>query len=165
MAHLWIGDERESDALAASGVEWSARPLDADVQVAPSARLMRATTPDGERWVLIGAPSVRVNGIALAAGIAVLRDRDEICTSGHRIYFSTESLATVAPHPGGARPTFCPRCTLEIVAGSTAVACPQCRIWHHQSDELPCWTHTPRCASCNHTTALDAGFRWTPEDL
>ena len=45
----------------------------------------------------------------------------------------------------------------------SAVRCPQCGIWYHQHDQLPCWTYAPACGFCPQSTALDAGFAWTPE--
>jgi hypothetical protein len=129
------------------------------------AHLWRSMTPDGEAWIILGSAAVRVNGEPLDVGIRVLRDRDELRAGDRRAFFSTESLAKIVPFPGGERPTFCPRSRLEITPGSPAVACPQCKVWHHQSEELPCWTYSERCATCDQSTALDAGFRWTPECL
>jgi len=45
------------------------------------------------------------------------------------------------------------------------VRCPQCGVWHHQSDELPCWVYSSSCSLCDHPTALDAGYRWIPGEL
>jgi len=145
--------------------EWSRRPLDADTLIADDARLVRATTPDGERWVVLGAPSVRVNGVALGAGIAVLRDRDELFAAGVRMFFSTETLAVIAPFPAGVEDVLCARCRTSMVADTPAVRCPDCGAWHHQTDGLPCWIYTERCARCPRTTAFDADYAWTPEGL
>jgi len=157
MAHLWLPEDGDA--------AWTRQPLGGETALGASAGLLRATAPEGHRWVLLAAPSVRVNGSPVAAGIVALRDRDEICADGRRVFFSTESLAEVVPYPGGERTTFCPRCRLEIAAGTLAVRCPHCGVWHHQSAELPCWTYAERCVQCDQRTALDAGYRWTPEEL
>ncbi len=177
MAHLWIpavhddaaahdADATVNDGATAGGQpRWSRRSLDAETEIFSAARLLRCATPDGERWVIIGPPSVRVNGLALDGGIAVLRDRDELCCNGERVFFSTETLAVVTPYPDGERTIACGRCGLPIEAASPAVACPWCGLWHHQRDDLPCWTHIEKCSRCDQATALDADFTWTPEEL
>src|SRR3954471_1306249 len=91
MTHLWVAT-RENDGSSAGIHAWERRRLDADAPLWGRARLIRAATADGERWVLVGPPSVRVNGRTLDVGIAVLRDADEISTDGERVFFSTESL-------------------------------------------------------------------------
>ncbi len=120
-------------------------------------------------WVLVAPANkpVRVNGESLARlMVRVLQDRDEIRIAGHgSLFFSTECLATIEPFPGADRPVFCPRCKQEVTKNAMAVCCPQCKSWHHQSADFPCWTYSPKCAVCNQTTALDAGYRWTPEEL
>jgi hypothetical protein len=116
-----------------------------------------------ETWVLVGA--AQVNGMPLLTGIRVLRDRDELQVGGLRAFFSAEALAAVRPSPAQGERIFCPRCKQEIEKLSPAVRCPQCRVWHHQTAELPCWTYSERCASCNQPTDLNAGYRWTPEGL
>ena len=166
MAHLWLPDSHDTDAtpLAAG---WMLQPLDDAFELGASARVLRAATPEGPRWVLLAGPSVRVNGDPAVAGIVALRDRDEICTDGRHLVFSTETLAVVVPFVGGDRETLCPRCRLEIVDATPSVACPQCGTWYHQdvARELLCWTYSERCARCDQPTALDAGYRWTPEGL
>jgi hypothetical protein len=155
MAHLWV-----AEGLAG----WSATPLAGDTALSTGvAQLVRATG-DGA-WVLVGPSAVRVNGEPLDAGIRVLRDRDELLVAGRRSFFSSETLAVVEPLPVVDRPPVCPRCKTAIEPGTLAVRCPQCRIWHHQSEEMPCWTYAPLCALCPQPTPLDAGYRWSPEDL
>ena len=119
-------------------------------------------------WILFAEPHVRVlvNGSRVWLGLAALTDRDEIrLPDGSVRYFSTEALARVEPYtpatPGGR----CPRCRQPIQPNTDAVRCPGCALWHHASADMPCWTYEPRCASCEQSTHLDAGFRWTPEDL
>jgi len=179
MAHLWTYDTGGGGAAERG---WARVPLDAAVQAVrngrphavsagmpecdgvPVAQLLRRPTPAGDAWVLVGMPAVRVNGSPLAAGIRVLRDRDELVVGGSRVFFSTESLAAIEPFAGD-EAVSCPRCGLGIPPRSPAVLCPHCRVYHHQSDELPCWTYTEHCATCDQSTALEAGFRWTPEAL
>jgi hypothetical protein len=128
-----------------------------------SPTLLRSQSDGRESWVLTGA--ARVNGMPLLTGIRVLRDRDELEIGGLCAFFSTETLALVEPLPHGDTPVFCPRCKQEIAKQSAAVQCPQCRVWHHQSDDLPCWTYSERCALCDQPTDLSADYRWTPEEL
>jgi hypothetical protein len=119
-------------------------------------------------WALLAGPSatLRVNGQPLVLGIRVLRDRDEISFDGHRGFFSTEELAQIVPFPGLPQPAFCPRCKQKMETGDLAVVCPHCRAWHHQSEKYPCWTYGGTCALCQvQSTALDAGYTWTPEKL
>ena len=104
---------------------------------------------------------------ALASlGIVALSDRDEIRPAdGLPLFFSTETLARVEPFPASGARGFCPRCKQHIEPGTPAVRCPGCSLWYHMSDEFPCWTYAPQCSACPQETALDADFRWTPEDL
>ena len=133
--------------------------------IAGVAQLRRAATPHGARWVVIGPPSLRLNGAALDVGIAVMVDRDELCVGGRRMFFTTESVPTVVPFPGSDRPVSCARCGSVIAPGSPAVACPTCGLWYHESEELPCWTYGPHCVADDQPTALDAELRFSPEDL
>jgi hypothetical protein len=151
VAHLW---KLES-------CSWSLHPLTHTATLG-AATLVRA---DGARWLLLGPSTIRVNGAALATGIAVLRDRDELWIDGARMFFSTETRATVVPFPGGPRPLRCPRCTKPIAAGTSAVACPRCGVWHHQNDERGCWLYSAVCSSCDHPTALDASYGFDPTVL
>ena len=91
---------------------------------------------------------------------------DEIQTSASgSIFFSSEIRAAVEPFPGGETPIHCPRCKLAIERETPAVRCPACFLWHHESSEYPCWTYSEHCAMCDQPTDLEAGFRFTPEDL
>jgi len=119
-------------------------------------------------WTLLGGrqAGLRVNGQPLTLGIRSLRDRDEISLAGQRCFFSNEELARVVPFPGIAQTVFCPRCKQKMEAGDPAVSCPHCRAWHHQSEKFPCWTYEPTCALCRlQSSALDAGYAWTPDML
>lgn len=176
MAHLWVRDVSK---------QWAVTPLEGDAFTLTAnplhpgwvrrnrdesdnpAIILRRQGPDAEIWVLITAikASVRVNGMPLLTGIHVLRDRDELRVGGvGRVFFSAERLACVEPFPGAAA-VFCPRCKQELTKGCPAVRCPQCRVWHHQSEGLPCWTYSERCPLCDQPTELEAGYRWAPEEL
>jgi len=129
-----------------------------------------AATPGvnpADTWALLcGAKQpVRVNGLPVPLGLTVLSDRDEIRLPRFFARFSTETQAHVEPFPESATRGFCPRCKQRIEAGTPAVCCPSCGLWHHASADLPCWSYAPTCAACVQRTAMDAGFRWTPEDL
>ena len=179
MAHVWL-------TTNAAG-EWGIQPLAGECCLAGTAgQVLRLTPPasgpglDDVRilppdaagvspsWTLLGGrgAALRVNGQPLALGIRALRDRDEISLAGQRCFFSTEELARIVAFPGLAQPVCCPRCKQKVEAGQLAVACPNCRAWHHQTEEFPCWTYGPTCALCQiQATALDAGYSWTPEML
>ena len=176
--HFW--------SLTTSG-EWGIHPLAGESCLAastgpdasfsppaggPALAEIRIVPPDAAgrspAWVLLAGleASLRVNGLPLVLGIHALRNRDEICVAGQRHFFSTEELAHVTPFPGLAQPAFCPRCKQKVEVGAPAVACPHCHAWHHQSDEFPCWTYDSTCALCQlQSTALDAGYSWTPDTL
>ena len=132
--------------------------------------LMRAA--DGHRgtdsWVLLAGPDsqVRVNGRLLLWGAHALQDQDEIRVGSETTaFFSTERLARIEPMEEGPREIYCPRCSLQIAVGTPSVRCPRCGIWHHASEEYPCWGYAPTCTLCPQPTPLGAGFRWTPAHL
>lgn len=176
MAHLWTR----------ASTLWEPVRLDADVfdfpcatapavsdqprreRVYASIRLRRVGDGADPRWVMVAGPTDRVlrNGTPTVLGLSVLADRDEIrLPDGREFFFSTEMLASVEPFPATGVRGFCPRCKQVIAPASPAVRCPGCGLWHHASDDLPCWNYGPRCAACPQDTAFDAGFRWTPEEL
>jgi hypothetical protein len=175
MAHLWFRGDEDI---------WSAMPLGAhavDISVRPPrvladgfrlgedtlAAVIRAGAGDSPVWVLLAAANgdVRINGFAPVAGLRVLQDRDEIRASeSGAVFFSTETLARVEEFTATERAIFCGRCRQPIESGDLAVRCPQCGIWYHQSDKLPCWTYTPMCAFCPQSTALDGALAWVPEE-
>ncbi len=178
MSHLWIQNQE---------VGWANYPLQAGHHLlSPTARepvcMQPAFRPEkfaalvgcyqnpagGENWILkcSARARVRINGRPVYIGMHILKDRDEIAlASSARFYFSTEELARVVPFPGAARPVFCTRCRSEIAKGSLAVRCPTCHSWCHQSKDKPCWLYGPTCPLDDQPTALDAGYRWTPEEL
>jgi hypothetical protein len=175
MAHLWVRNEN---------AEWAVVPLDADafdLSVSPpratplehvskggDSRVFLLRLREAREWILLSSSQdrVRVNGLKVASGIRVLSDRDEIRVEGvDTFFFSTERLAVIEPFPGAERAVFCPRCKQGFQEGALAVQCPQCKVWHHQSEELPCWTYSPTCALDDQPTDLDADYRWTPREL
>jgi hypothetical protein len=158
MAHFWDLDERHQPI---------ATPASDGAAVFGRARLLRIAGPP-DAWVLV-APAdfgIRLNGEPVTLGLTVLSDRDELRIPGAPPrFFSIESIAQVEPFPESTRGGCCPRCRQAIECGTPAVRCPSCGLWHHASDELPCWTYAPTCAACAQDTSPDAGFRWTPEEL
>ena len=168
MAHLWIRDQRAVCSGESISGEWLVWPLTDGALALGTALLLCSRGVDGEQWLVMsaGASGVRLNGAALLTGIRALRDHDELHVDGvGRVFFSTEQLARIEPFPGAERPAFCPRCKQEIDKHYPAVRCPQCNVWYHQSQDLPCWTYSDTCALCAQATHLGAGFRWTPEEL
>jgi hypothetical protein len=157
MAHLWVAD---------TGNEWVARLLSGDaVPLADGVVLQRAADPPNTWAVMTTQPRLRLNGLPVPLGLAVLEDRDEIRVPGVTAWYSTELRAQVEPFPESTARGFCPRCKQAIATASHAVVCPQCGVWHHQSAELPCWLYAPTCALCPQPTELESGFRWTPGEL
>jgi hypothetical protein len=177
MAHLWVQDTPG----------WAIVPLEADAStvvpggdppvrlrgsdegtISEAVTILRRRGSSGEAWLLMAGRGThaRVNGTPLFAGVRHLRDRDEIRVQGERLFFSAETLAHVVPFPGTDEQGVCPRCQQPIAEGDPAVCCPHCQVWHHQTDELPCWTYAPECAGhCGQPTDLEAGFQWVPDGL
>ncbi len=121
-----------------------------------------------ENWALLSSAGteVRVNGASMCLGLHVLRDRDAIQVRDRRaMFYSTEQLAAVEPFPSTQEAVFCPRCKTAIEPETPGIRCPGCGTWHHQSEDLACWTYARRCALCDQQTDLDSGYRWTPEEL
>ncbi len=178
MAHLWLLDERRQwvvQTLAGDGSSLRSL-LSGLVEGCPAADvapadvfLMQAGDEEGTaEWAIIAAQEcgLTVNGIPLLLGIRVLANRDEIrwSTDGFAFY-STEEPAAVASLPQADQKIFCPRCKQEIAPETPAVRCPRCGIWHHQSEQLPCYTYADRCATCTRRTSLDGNYDWTPEEM
>lgn len=170
MAHLW----------SQSGGQWAVQPLGGEaVALGPPSptvaaeetkrpMILRQTEGDKEVWILLvpAETAVRVNGVPVAIGIRVVRDRDEIRVPGEpRAFFSAETPAEVVPFPEAKRGLNCQRCMQVIEPGTPAVKCPGCGAWHHQNQKLNCWTYNEVCANGEHPTDLEAGFCWTPEEL
>ncbi|MBD3162962.1 MAG: hypothetical protein GF346_11135 [Candidatus Eisenbacteria bacterium] len=159
MAMLWTRDEDGS---------WRSCALEGDPVRLADALLAPMHALGREDWVLIesGEDRVRIDGLPLPGGVRVLSDRSEIrLDGGIRMYYSTASIPRMEPFPAGVKRLDCPRCRKPIRAGAEAVRCPSCGVWHHQTDEFPCWSYSTECASCAAATALDGGACWTPEGL
>ncbi len=176
MAHLWLE----------TGAAWGVMPLSVDRIYCLSGPEPRALA-NSERadaqpvtlcrsaaeWLLLVRPDNRatVNGSPVDLGIRVLADRDEIVVYGDRsgtlchCFLSGERLASPQPFPDADGLGRCPRCKQPIENGQAAVQCPGCGVWHHQDERLPCWTYHDTCSLCEQPTALDTGYRWTPEEL
>lgn len=177
MAHLWqhfdadgwqpVALHGDAYVLDTQTPRLSAAQMTGEPAAVAYTRLCRASAGADEDWALLAHPDagILVNGRAASLGIVILANRDEIrMPEASPLYFSTERLAVAVPYPAGLQ-GFCPRCRTALGAGAMAVLCPACGLWHHATDDLPCWTYGERCAACAQPTALDAGFRWTPEDL
>ncbi|MGH7199095.1 MAG: hypothetical protein ACREJB_00715 [Planctomycetaceae bacterium] len=178
MAHVWqTGPNKDWSIAELSGEAYRLSPdgpaaLSASDRAAePAALVLRRVGGTGQEWALLAAADaqVRINGTVVALGVRALADRDEIVFADAdgrpvRFFFSTEQRAGIEPFPGQETPLVCPRCKLEIAAGNPAVRCPACGAWHHQA-ERECWTYAETCCLCHCPTALDAGYRWTPEEL
>ncbi|NOT27654.1 MAG: hypothetical protein HOP16_16325 [Acidobacteria bacterium] len=174
MAHIWLldGDPREWTPMPLVGdaltlVNGTLRPVDETppIPFAQTRLVIRRLAEATHTWALLTTSrALRLNGDPVPLGVALLDDRDEIRLPDLTVWFSTEAQAHVEPFPESTR-GFCPRCKQPIEVATPAVRCPGCALWHHASDELPCWSYASTCAACSKDTALDAGYRWTPEDL
>src|SRR5437867_11420705 len=114
----------------------------------PPALLLRSGSGETESWFAIarGAGALVMNGLPLRLAVRALSDRDEIRVPGvGAMFFSTETLARPVPYPGGDEAVPCLRCRQDLGAGVTAVRCPGCGAWYHESDQLHCWTYVHHC--------------------
>src|SRR3990172_5473297 len=142
-------------------------PLSARGTSSP-ATLFRLESGDSWALVVTRGAFVRVNGVTVPAGLAVLSDQDEIWIAGSPpLWSSTETIARIGDAPSLDRRVLrCPRCHDPISAGSPAVSCPNCRVWHHQIPARPCFTYQDApCAACGESFELDGDFRFSPEEL
>ena len=171
MSHLWVKDETEQWAVfqllserypLEPLLKWSA-PTTQTVSVVS---IVRSRREENQQWHLLVPHGVRVsvNGLPIMTGLRTLRDRDQITIGDRSAYFSTEERVQRVAFPGAERKFFCARCRQELIAGVSAVKCPQCNVWHHQTEELPCWTYANHCGLCSQPTDLEAGYRWQPDD-
>ena len=170
MAHLWIATGNGGHAVLAleqaeHALPAGPWPFTADAPAA--ATLIRVDARD--TWALVARDErVRVNGVAIPAGLAIVADKDEILVPGvPPMWFSTETIARISKAPAlDGRALSCPRCRRTIEVGTPAVACPSCRVWHHQTPELPCFTYDAApCGACGERFDLDGAFRWCPDEL
>ncbi len=167
-AHLWIdqGDDWGILPLNSAAVRWSPAGALRAGPPAESGLSPGVLMPSDSGWVLVCPPgSFWVNGEPVVLGMRVLTDRDELVTPSGRMFFSTESLATVVPFPGAASPLTCPRCAREIALGADAVRCPACGTWYHEGEDgRNCYTYGV-CLSCDRDPSLGDGYRFDPIDL
>ena len=125
-----------------------------------------------DTWALLWGPetTVRLNGLRLQTGIRVLADRDEVkVDSNPPVFFSAETLAREETFEAGAadgKDIHCPRCKKLVEDGASVVRCPVCKVAYHYGEEKErnCWCYAPTC-TCGHSTAMDAGFQWTPYEI
>jgi len=167
MAHLWLHDDRGWAALALEpGTEVPLARLPVGSRQAAGA-LLPLSGGRVERWALL-APlggGVRINGIRLTTGFAVLEHRDQVrLASDLAFYYSTERLARAEALPALVGPTACARCRTPILHGTPATRCPGCESWYHQSSDFGCWTHHETCSVCPEPTDHRESFRWIPEE-
>ena len=133
--------------------------------------------PDGDTCVLVRVEggiwaalmadnsAVRHNGAPVAAGLRMLEHRDALALRGAApVFFSTEEPARVEAFVADA-PVSCPRCRSDVMPGAATVRCPSCGAVHHEMPDRNCWTYAENCSLCPQPTALDAGLRWSPEEL
>lgn len=145
----------------------------ADSDAAPPAagalllRTERARDDAEATWAVLCGEDAElwVNGGWVRIGLRMLRHMDEVRLGGGApFYFSTERIAEVERYARDDAPR-CPRCSHAIEKGEASVRCPSCGVVFHQRDKRPCWTYAETCALCDQPTALDAGLRWSPEEL
>ncbi len=147
--------------------------------------LQRVGPATRREWALLASPDERIflNGARMEVGMRSLRDRDELLlfrtrhgrrragaevhAIGTRLFFSTEELARIVPFVAAGHDVFCVRCQQPIDSQHPAVQCPnpECGHWHHAGGDLECWTYDATCAMCDQSTAPEADYRWTPEDM
>ena len=167
MPHLWYTDNDEwvAESLGAAKAlgEWTG---DESALI----RIRAASRGDSGYALLATSGTLRINGDALATGLRVLRDHDEIlCPGGRRLWFSAENIAEVVPFPGSDDPdsrtgSRCPRCRCEIERGSDSVACPRCGTYYHSTADRPCHAYHTQCVVCSGPTisVADPVLGWTP---
>jgi hypothetical protein len=171
MPHLFLQDEaREWLVLPLKDEGYSlaqSPPVPLDGDPVGGAVLVRDGEAPAERWLLMtgGERRIWVNGLPLALGMRVVRDRDRIRVEGAgTVFLSTEVLPRVETFPGADTAVLCPRCRTEVEAGTAAVRCPGCGVWYHESPSFPCFTFAATCAVCPQPTDMSAGYRWVPEE-
>lgn len=175
MAYLWSWTDSGWWPQALTGRLAALAPGAAPASLAEAAELPHGSVAllhaalDGttSTWLLVdpAGARVRINGRLLATAVRALADHDEILLPGGRpFFFTTERRPERSTFPGSGRPSFCPRCRQAMEAGTPAVACPGCGMWHHETHEHNCWTYGESCAMCAQSTSFDSDFCWTPED-
>jgi hypothetical protein len=113
----------------------------------------------GNRCLLICTRSIEVNG-ETALPVRYLSHQDEINLGDEVVHFSVESPIEVVSFAVQEKEIACGRCKGTLQQADPVVQCPQCEVWHHQSQALDCWEHDECCSSCKQTTS---GISWQPE--
>jgi hypothetical protein len=157
-----------------SGVAWQETPLAGDLDLHKgSVRIVRfgEGTEGGVALLARSGVHVRINGLPVLGGIALLQHRDEILINAERFCFSAETrpvVTTFHMEPGSRGPT-CPVCRGSLADGEQAVRCPGCGRWFHQIEASEgrkarsCWTYSATCRFCQHPTSLSGETAWRPE--
>jgi len=121
-------------------------------------------------WCLVGtgsdamAQNVLVNGEPLRLGLRVLKERDRLLSDEIDFFFSRELPATIETFPETSDDAvICGRCRNPLSPGESAVRCPGCRTWSHETEELPCFTYpgTETCPLCDQPNRIGE-LRWSP---
>ena len=156
------------------GAAWQETPLASDQELADGdIHVVRfAEGADGGVALLVRAGvHVRINGLPVLGGIALLQHRDEILINAERFYFSAEARPVVTTFQlgtGSRRPT-CPVCRGALSNGDQAVGCPGCGRWFHQLEASEgriartCWTYAATCRFCQHPTSFGEESAWRPD--
>lgn len=154
---------------------WEAVPVCADGLdlSAGGVRLVRFGEGAEGGVALLSRPGVhvRINGLPILGGLAVLQHRDEILIDTNRFCFSAQTRpAVVGFHlEAGARRPTCPVCRGAIHDDELAVRCPGCGRWYHQVEAgdgrraRTCWTYAATCRFDQHPTSLSGEAAWRPE--
>jgi hypothetical protein len=151
---------------------WHALSLDTELS-GGAVRLARFGTGPDAGVALLARPEaeVRINGLPILGGLAILQHRDELLIGGRRFCFSAEStpLVTRFHLSEGARRPACPVCRGALQDEEEAVQCPGCGRWFHQIEASEgkraraCWTYAATCRFCRHPTSLNGDTAWRPE--
>ncbi len=120
-------------------------------------------------WTLVpgrSSPQIFINGSVLDVHIIILQDRDYIGDGRVGMYISLETLPQVKAFTTGDDKTYCVRCKTEVKDGDKAVTCPGCLLVYHEDVEigLNCFTYSNTCVH-GHPTAMNAGYKWNPDNL
>ena len=172
MAHLWVRSKDDEwrelplEATALDMTQYPPAPLRSPSAASNVALFPRQAETAG--WVLLWrhGHDVYINGIPLDTGIRLLQNRDEVRIDGRDpLFFSTEVLPFVESFTAADRDVYCPRDKSKVEPGTPSVRCPQCGVVYHQSEDRPCYTYSPHCATCPRSTDLEAGYEWVPSDI
>lgn len=109
-------------------------------------------TPPGAPLVLNGYPQL---------GVTVLEDRDEISVAGERLLFARHESPAETVFPAGGPEARCARCKAVVNPGDACVRCPACAAYHHEREDLRCWTYQPTCGC---SARLRAELTWHPAE-